>query len=380
MESNTGNEGNVVRSVQVIVVGAGAAGVGVAVALSDAGVTDLLVVDRYTVGASFALWPAETRFITPSFPTNSVGMLDLNSIAIGVSPAYSLEVEHPTGLEYGEHLRGVAEHFEVPVWEGVSVETVVRTPDGFHLHTDQGTIHAKYVVWAVGEFQYPRDSGFEGASLCRHTATVEHYAALEGDDFVIIGGYESGVDAAYHLAQRGKRVQLLDSDCPWESEDSDPSVALATFTLERMREPSFDSHVELFADTTVTKVEAIDGGFQITTADGHTLHSPVPPLLASGFVGGHALVADLFEKRKDGYPLLNQHDESTTTPGLYLSGPAVRHGNNIFCFIFKYRQRFAVVAKSIATALGLPAEGLETYRAWGMFLDDLTVCGEDCVC
>jgi hypothetical protein len=52
----------------------------------------------------------------------------------------------------------------------------------------------------------------------------------------------------------------------------------------------------------------------------------------------------------------------------------------MFCFIYKYRQRFAVVAKSIATSLGLPADGLEMYRQWGMYLDDLSCCGQECVC
>ena len=37
-------------------------------------------------------------------------------------------------------------------------------------------------------------------------------------------------------------------------------------------------------------------------------------------------------------------------------------------------------AKAIATSLGLPAEGLETYRLWGMYLDDLSCCGEERVC
>ncbi|MEM1013798.1 MAG: NAD(P)-binding domain-containing protein, partial [Planctomycetota bacterium] len=79
----------------VVIVGAGAAGVGVAVALKDAGIEDFVLLDRHGVGASFDRWPAETRFITPSFPTNSIGMLDLNAIAIGASPAHGLKVEHP---------------------------------------------------------------------------------------------------------------------------------------------------------------------------------------------------------------------------------------------------------------------------------------------
>ena len=51
-----------------------------------------------------------------------------------------------------------------------------------------------------------------------------------------------------------------------------------------------------------------------------------------------------------------------------------------FCFIYKYRQRFAVVAKAIADELDLPAENLEIYRMWGMYLDDLSCCGQECVC
>jgi hypothetical protein len=91
-------------------------------------------------------------------------------------------------------------------------------------------------------------------------------------------------------------------------------------------------------------------------------------------------VAELFSRREDGYPLLSELDESTITPGLFLCGPMVRHENHVFCFIYKFRQRFAVVAKTVADRLGLPAEQLEVYRQWGMYLDDLSCCGEECAC
>ncbi len=366
--------------IDAVVIGAGPAGLGVAIALMDAGVTNLAVLERDVVGASFARWPNETRFITPSFPSNSVGMLDLNSIAIGISPAYSMRHEHPTGQQYAKHLQEVATYFNVPVYEHVSVSSVSRDAEIFCIETQHGQIWAKHVVWAVGEFQYPRMFGFVGAPLCRHTATIEAYEHLEGDDFVIIGGYESGLDAAYHLALRHKRVQLIDRDCPWGEASSDPSIALSTYSFERMRDPRFKAHVELIPETLVTRVEQVTGGYQVFAQDGRRFDTKTPPLLAGGFVGGHALVSELFARRVDGLPLLTKHDESTEVPGLFLCGPLVRHGDLIFCFIFKYRQRFAVVAKAIATSLGLPAEKLETYRQWGMYLDDLTVCGQDCVC
>lgn len=366
--------------IDVVVVGAGPAGLGVAIALMDAGVQNILVVERERVGSSFAQWPKETRFITPSFPSNSIGMLDLNSIAIGISPAYAMRIEHPTGKQYAKHLQNVASFFKIPILEQTNVTKITRETNTFILETTQDNILAKNVVWAVGEFQYPRIFSFVGSSQCIHTATVDSYEQLDGDDFVIIGGYESGLDAAYHLAKRNKRVILIDRACPWSDKSSDPSIALSTYSFERMQDEDFKSNVRLVPDTQVTQVTQVQRGYQVATKDGQCFHTTSKPLLSIGFTGGHVLVHDLFEQRDDGFPLLSKNDESTIVPGLFLCGPYVRHGNLIFCFIFKYRQRFAVVAKAIATSLGLPADELESYRDWGMYLDDLTVCGQDCVC
>ncbi|DAC59309.1 MAG TPA: NAD(P)-binding domain-containing protein, partial [Candidatus Poseidoniaceae archaeon] len=65
-ETNNVEQSDVIYD--VIVVGAGAAGVGVGITLQHVGIEKFVIVYRETVGASFAAWPAETRFITPSFP------------------------------------------------------------------------------------------------------------------------------------------------------------------------------------------------------------------------------------------------------------------------------------------------------------------------
>ena len=364
----------------VIVVGAGAAGVGVAISLQHVGIENFLIVDRECVGASFAAWPAETRFITPSFPSNSIGMLDLNSVAIGVSPAYNMRVEHPTGAEYAEHLQSLAKYFELPVQENTNVTSIEKKGDLFHVETENGTLTTKNVIWSAGEYQYPSISGFEGAEHCRHTATVEKYGDLEGDDFLIIGGYESGIDAAYHLARNDKQVRVFDINGPWESQSSDPSVALSTFSFERMRHEKFDQNVELHANTVVTLVNYVNDTYQITTGDGQTFSSKVQPLFAGGFDGSHKFVSHLFNTRDDGFPEISVNDESTTVPGMYLCGPSVRHDGHIFCFIFKYRQRFAIVAQAIASSMGLPTDDfIEAYKSWGMYLDDLSCCGQECL-
>ena len=206
------------------------------------------------------------------------------------------------------------------------------------------------------QYQYPRLNGIPGSELGRHTATIPSYYDLEGRDFIVIGGYESGVDAAYHLACQGRSVRLFDSGCPWEVQGSEPSVGLSPYTLERLRSYEFLDKVEVHPHTSIASIARSGDGYEVVTEAGECFETSMPPLLAHGFEGSHKLVADLFESREDGFPLLNEHDESTITPGMFLCGPAVRHDNFIFCFIYKYRQRFAVVAKTIATSLGLPAE------------------------
>ncbi len=95
-------------------------GVGLAVILRELGFVNMVVIDRHEVGASFRRWPAEIAFITPSFPTNSIGMLDLNSVAIGTSAGFSLKIEHPTGKQYADYLQAVVKHFRVPVRSEIS--------------------------------------------------------------------------------------------------------------------------------------------------------------------------------------------------------------------------------------------------------------------
>lgn len=378
-------EGNVgsteaIEPFNVIIVGAGAAGIGAAIAVQHTGLENYILVDRDTVGSSFASWPAETRFITPSFPSNSIGMLDLNSIGIGISPAFNMRIEHPTGQEFASHLQSLVDFLELPIRENTNIESIEKHDDLFHLKTATETLISKNVIWAAGEYQYPSLGQFSGAELCDHTSNISRYGDLEGDDFLIIGGYESGIDAAYHLSKNDKKVRVFDMNCPWSEESSDPSIALSTYSFERMRDEKFGENVELLAETVVNSIVHQDGIYNLTTEGGQVFSSKRKPILANGFDGSHKFVEHLFEQRDDGFPSLNDKDESTIVPGMYLCGPSVRHDGHIFCFIFKYRQRFAIVAEAIASSFGLETEEfVAAYRSWGMYLDDLSCCGQECL-
>ena len=220
----------------VIIVGAGAAGVGTALMLTKTFGLDasrVLLLERGEgVGDTFRRWPEEMRFISPSFNQQGwTSSFDLNSIAHGTSPAYSLHSEHPSGNEYADYLSALATAAELNVrthTEVVSVQPVGRKGGsplfavavrskpsaGGDGHASRKPakaterLAARYVVWAAGEFGYPREECMKGSELCRHNSRVRSWAGLPGDDFVVIGGYESGADAAINLAR------LEESDRP----------------------------------------------------------------------------------------------------------------------------------------------------------------------
>ena len=125
-ESEDKNLIDLSKEFDAIIIGAGAAGIGVGIALQHAGVENFLIVDRDTVGSSFISWPDETRFITPSFPSNSIGLLDLNSIAFGISPAFSMKVEHPNGKEFAAHLLDIAKYFDLPILQNTNVKNIIK--------------------------------------------------------------------------------------------------------------------------------------------------------------------------------------------------------------------------------------------------------------
>lgn len=409
-----------------VVVGAGPAGVAVGAAL-DAVDVEFVVVDRAEIGASLRSWPAETRLLTPSFASNSFGQVDLNAVAPRTSPAFSLGREHPTGDRYADYLEGVVDLYDIPVETGTEVTGIARVDDDtaagtsaptsddgvavdggtstadsggatdapFELRTSAGPIVADNVVWAGGEFGTPRRHAFSGAEHGVHYADVsswadfaaEHGLADEPDSeeaghgAIIVGGFESGVDAAVGLVNAGASVTLIDSGDPWNYTHPDPSEALSPFTRERLDEALETDRLDLRSETEVISAARDGETYTVSTLDGEELQSAAPPVLATGFEPNLGPVADRFEDGDRGFPALTDRDESTTTHGLFLAGPAVTHEGIRFCFIYKFRQRAPVIAAEIAERCGGDPDELDAWREEDMYLEDLSCCEPDvCDC
>ena len=78
-------------------------------------------------------------------------------------------------------------------------------------------------------------------------------------------------------------------------------------------------------------------------------------------------------------PLLTEDDESTVLPGLFLVGPQVQHDSLSFCFVYKFRQRFAVVANAICQGLGMDTKhAVNECRNNNMYLDSFDGCEDTC--
>ncbi|MDR6224153.1 NAD(P)/FAD-dependent oxidoreductase [Desmospora profundinema] len=370
------------RQTDVLIIGAGPAGVGLGALFCQAGFDRFLLLERDEVGASFFSWPQEMRLITPSFHGHAFGHLDLNAVMPGTSPAFSLKKEHLSGEEYGSYLQAVADHFELPIHTGVDVTRVEKDGDVFRIHTQEGVYTSRFVVWAAGEFSYPHREPFPGAESCIHSSEVESWASLPGTEQVVVGGYESGMDAAIHLVKAGKMVIVLSRESNWLSEEPDPSISLSPYTRERLQDVLETGRLRLWGDAEVVRVQRDQAGWRLFLQDGDTVTVDHPPILATGFRGSVERVKEHFEREEDGNVLLTERDESTRTSGLFLCGPRVKHGNVIFCFIYKFRQRFAVVAEEILRRLEAPYDPdiFQYYRDNQMFLDDLSCCDDECVC
>ncbi|MGB0259137.1 MAG: NAD(P)/FAD-dependent oxidoreductase [Coraliomargarita sp.] len=365
---------------EVIIVGAGPAGLGTRLALQRAGVERVLLLEADRVGASFRRWPEQMRLITPSFHGNPFYQTDLNAITPDTSPADFAQKEHLSGKEYADYLAAVVRHFDLEVQEQEKVLEILPESDGYTVRTEKGIYRSKTVIWAAGEFSRPKTAAFVGAEHCAHSSVFRNWEDYQGDDALIIGGYESGIDAAFNLVELGKRVVLISSGEPWKVDDQDPSEILSPYTRERLLQAvrKHPGRLVLRGNLEVVSVNRLSDRYIVETAEGEFFDSERRPIAATGFESALTPIKELFEW-EDSIPQFTEEDESTLHPGLYYSGPSLVQRKSKFCFIYKFRARFGVVARAIALQLGYPEPDLENDRRRGFLIDDLECC-TNCEC
>jgi len=364
----------------VIIVGAGPAGIGCYLTLQRAGVENVLLLEAKTIGASFLRWPEEMRLITPSFQGNPFYQTDLNAITPDTSPADFFHKEHLSGREYAEYLQVLADHFKLDLCENERVLQIIPESSDYSVQTEKATYRSSVVIWAGGEFSLPKLGSFTGAEHCAHSSVFRTWSDFKGEEALIIGGYESGMDAACHLVKLGKQVLLLSSEEPWIAKHSDPSELLSPYTRERLLKTfrEFPGQLVLRGNSTVVRVDRLSDCYFVETEDGSIFDTRYRPIAATGFQSALSPIRELFAW-EGSVPQFTEDDESTLHPGLYYTGPSLVQRNSKFCFIYKFRARFGVIARSVARRLGYPELNLEDDRRRGFLVDDLECC-TDCKC
>ncbi|MGB0372951.1 MAG: NAD(P)/FAD-dependent oxidoreductase [Opitutales bacterium] len=364
----------------VIVVGAGPAGIGCALAIRRAGVENLLVLEANEVGSSFRKWPEQMRLITPSFHGNPFFQTDLNAITPNTSPADFTQKEHLSGDQYAKYLKATVKHFALNVREKERVKEIRSESEGYSIETEHATFRSRIVVWAGGEFSNPKLGSFPGAEHCVHTSAFRDWNDYKNKEAIIIGGYESGVDAACNLIQQGKRVILLSSGEPWKVDDPDPSEVLSPYTRDRFLDTlrRHPGRLALRGNATVSRVSYLSKQYVVETAEGDVFDSKYRPISAIGFHSALEPIKEFWEWEGT-IPKFTEEDESTLYSGIYYSGPSLIQRKTKFCFIYKFRARFGVIARSIVKRLGRPEPDFEDERRRGFLIDDLDCC-TNCEC
>lgn len=368
---------------KVAIIGAGAAGIGMSAALSQYGIDDQIVLERSEIGNSFKNWNSQTRFISPSFTTNGFGVPDLNAVTPQSSPAYTLQNEHPSGVDYQRYLKAVVDHFSLPVREHAGVLDVTKLADYHYLLTleDQTQITAKYIIVALGDYSFPDTANIQGADLGIHYRSIKDYEPFIGRGRqTIIGGNESAFDLAIHLAMFGIPSTLYTKAPAFNLGEPDPSKRLSTYTYNNYQ--PFAGKITVKNDYGLEKIGEEGNQYQLYFENGEQINVDNPPLLATGFSNTQSpIVRNLFET-SHGLAVLNEDDESTIAGNAFMVGPEVVHGNVILCYVYKYRQRFAPLTELIVRRENqqLKTDVAERYRINNMFLKNFANCSVDCDC
>jgi len=292
--------------------------------------------------------------------------------------------EHLSGKEYAEYLEKIVEKFDVQVHENQRVLQVEKKEEWFIVQTENWEeYYSQYIISAIGEFGRPSNGDIQGSENALHSSKISDYESYtSGNEIIpIIGGYESSVDTAWGLYKKWRKSHIF---CPHEMDEitsSDPSQILSLYSLERLREMREHNAVEFSCDF-ITEIQKENNEYVFSWEKWERYNFSETPILATGFKTDLPFLWESVSYRTDGLPELTDVDELKETKNIFVVGPQVRQGELIFCFVYKYRLRFWVVALEIAQRLwkDINYYGLqESWEKQWFFLDDLGTCGDECV-
>jgi putative flavoprotein involved in K+ transport len=112
---------------------------------------------------------------------------------------------YPTKDEVADYLQAYAEHFDLPIETGVTVDRLARDGTRFRIAAGDRTYTADHVVVATGSLHTPRVPDFadelDPAIRQLHSKAYRNPSQLRSGDVLVVGAANSGAEIALEVAQ-----------------------------------------------------------------------------------------------------------------------------------------------------------------------------------
>lgn len=235
---------------------------------------------------------------------------------IGGQAAWTGDIENYTGYhfitgpdlvsKFGEHIKD----YNVVLKEGEEARELKKEGDTAHISTDKGKYESKTVIIASGksvrELGVPGEKEFKNRGLT-YCATCDA-PLFSGKDVAVIGGGNSGLDAALQLLKIARHIYLINiapglTGDPIMQEKINASNIITVMNNSRV--------TAISGDRMVTGIRVKSNGKEETLAVGG-IFVEIGLIPNSGFAKG-------IEKNEVGEIIVNYRNE-TNLPGVFAAG------------------------------------------------------------
>lgn len=333
-----------------------------------------------TVWNSFSNRTEEIEFISPSFVSEDFEIYDLNALSFEPedSPWRFLKKERFSGKEYQTYLEYMSKKYNLKIENNAKIVKIEKKWDIFKIFTENWEeIEAKIVVYAGWEYHFPNIPNIEWKEYWIHNSSIKSYKDIKNEEIIVIGWYESWIDVSYNCLKNWQKVNLIMKETEISCDDFDPSVSISLYSQKRLAQMQQNPKFQIIKDFEVSKIEKIEkDNYKLISSKWQELTKKWDIIFTTGFDFSKSLAQDLFEFN-DSRALINDKFESTKIEWLFLIWPMLKVEKMIFCFIYKYRLIFPVIAFHIMNKLWMDSAEIEAdFHIFGK--DDIAELSWNC--